>query len=460
MPDSTVQSTAIPGLLVFNLQLHEDDRGWFKENWNAARLRSLGLTHFEPVQHNVSFNAVRGVTRGFHAEPWSKLVSVTSGSVFGAWIDLRPGADFGRVVTHTITPGTLVYVPRGVANACQSLEPHTSYSYLVDQHQSLDARERTSYVALDDPELGVDWPVPFAEAVTSEADKMHPPLSEARPARAMRPLILGGGGILARALSERLPDALVLTRRQVDLGSPESLDAVDFRDVSAIYNAAAYTDADGAETPDGRMEAWRTNVTGVAHLTRKASHLGIPLVHVSSDYVFDGRSETHTEEEPVSPINVYGQTKAAGDALVLGYAHGFVLRTSWVFGDGDNFVSTMRALCSRGVSPRVVNDQFGRLTFAGDLADAAIHLVNQGQPAGLYNVTNAGPTQSWADIAGDVFEMLGAPRERVTPVSTAEYFAGKSMAPRPRHSTLALNKLAASGFEMPSAADRLRSYLR
>lgn len=94
-----VERTNIPGLIVFDLPVHGDNRGWFKENWQRAKQTNLGLPDFGPVQNNISYNAKKGVTRGIHAEPWDKYISIASGSVFGAWVDLRPGDSFGQVYT-------------------------------------------------------------------------------------------------------------------------------------------------------------------------------------------------------------------------------------------------------------------------------------------------------------------------------------------------------------------------
>ncbi|MEO7905123.1 MAG: dTDP-4-dehydrorhamnose 3,5-epimerase family protein, partial [Candidatus Saccharimonadales bacterium] len=129
-----VQTTSIPGLLVFDLPVHGDNRGWFKENWQREKMTALGLPDFGPVQNNISFNAEKGVTRGIHAEPWDKYISVASGRVFGAWVDLRAGDSFGTVFTIEIDPAKAIFVPRGVGNAFQALEDNTAYTYLVNDH--------------------------------------------------------------------------------------------------------------------------------------------------------------------------------------------------------------------------------------------------------------------------------------------------------------------------------------
>ena len=150
--------------------------------------------------------------------------------------------------------------------------------------------------------------------------------------------------------------------------------------------------------------AWATNVTGVAALARAALHHRFTLVHYSTDYVFDGTGGSgpdgaYREADPIAPLSVYGQSKAAGELALASLARHYLIRTSWVVGDGHNFVSTMRRLARSGVSPRVVNDQIGRLTFAGELARATMHLLDSDAQYGTYNVTNSGPSASWADIA-------------------------------------------------------------
>ena len=185
------------------------------------------------------------------------------------------------------------------------------------------------------------------------------------------------------------------------------------------------------------------------------------MLHVSTDYVFDGTARVHPETEPFSPLGVYVQTKAAGDQLVATVPRHYILRTSWVIGDGHNFVRTMASLAERGVDPSVVDDQFGRLTFTSELARAIRHLTTTGAPYGTYNVTGSGPATSWADIARRVFELTGHDPARVTGVSTEAYFASatSAVAPRPRNSVLDTQKLESTGFIPRPAEDSLARYL-
>ncbi len=459
MADLTVTTTAIPGLLVLDLPLHGDARGWFKENWQRAKMIELGLPDFGPVQNNMSFNATAGSTRGLHAEPWDKLISLAHGRIFGAWVDLRPGENFGTSVTLDMGTDKAVFVPRGVANGYQALEPDTVYSYLVNDHWSPEARSSYTYLNLADETVAINWPIPLDQAEISAADQSHPRLADVTPMAPKRTVVVGASGQLGQALLRVFPEAAPLRRPDFDVTDPATFGAVPWSQVGLIVNASAYTAVDAAETAEGRRDAWNVNVTGLGRLVEVARAHRIPLVHISSDYVFDGTIESHTEDEPLSPLGVYGQTKAAGDALVATLPRHWIVRASWVIGDGNNFVRTIASLADRGVTPSVVGDQFGRLTFTADLAAGIAHLVSSEAPAGTYNLTNAGPTMSWAQIAKRVFELRGRDAADVTEVTTAEYFAGKTMAPRPIHSTLGLEKLQTVGFT-PSDADlRLVEYL-
>jgi len=452
--------TAIPGLVVLSLPVHGDARGWFKENWQREKMLGLGLPDFGPVQNNMSYNTAVGTVRGIHAEPWDKLVSVARGRVFGAWVDLREGDSFGAVASVEIDPGTAVFVPRGVGNAFQTLEPDTVYSYLVNDHWSAAAQGEYTFLNLADETVAIDWPIPLAEAEMSDKDRAHPRLSEVTPMPGKRTLVLGGGGQLGRALAAAMPEAHVVSRAELDIADTSAMAAWPWRDYDVVINAAAYTNVDGAEAPDGRVAAWNINVSAVQGLAKIASVHNLLLVHVSSDYVFDGTQVSHTEDEPLSPLGVYGQTKAAGDAIVATVDRHYLIRTSWVVGDGANFVRTMASLAERGIAPSVVDDQFGRLSFTDDLARAIQHLISTRSPYGTYNVSNDGEEMSWADIARRVYELTGHETDAVTGVSTAEYFAGKQAAPRPLRSTLDLTKLQSTGFAPRDADAALTEYLR
>ncbi|MFS3127243.1 sugar nucleotide-binding protein [Nocardioides sp. Bht2] len=439
-----VTETPIPGLLIVDLPVHEDPRGWFKENWNREKMLALGLPDFGPVQNNVSFNTRRGVARGIHTEPWDKLVSVATGRVFAAWVDMREGESFGTVFTAEIGPDRAVFVPRGVGNSYQTLEDETSYVYLVNDHWQAGV-----YPALDlaDPQLGISWPIPLAECELSEKDRVeNPALAEISPIPHRTTLILGADGQLGRALRALLPDAVTFTQADGDLSSTEVLAGIDWRRHDVVINAAAYTAVDAAETAEGGPVCWAVNAHLPAALAVLAREHGFTLVHYSSDYVFDGVRSSHDEAETFAPLGVYGSAKAAGDLAVGSVPHHYLLRTSWVVGEGANFVATMAKLALDGVSPSVVDDQIGRLTFADELAKATLHLLQNRAAWGTYNVTNAGAPMSWAQIAAAIFAQLGREAADVAPISTEEYARGRASARRPAYSTLELAKLTDAGF--------------
>ncbi|MGP5641277.1 sugar nucleotide-binding protein [Brachybacterium tyrofermentans] len=464
MTELAVHTTAIPGLLVIDLPLPGDDRGWFKENWQREKMVAAGLPDFGPVQNNISYNQAVGVTRGIHAEPWDKYVSVATGRVFGAWVDLREGDSFGATHWHEIGPGTAVFVPRGVGNAFQTLEAPAAYTYLVNDHWSAAAQSQYTFLSLADETAAIPWPIPLADAELSAKDRAHPRLAEVTPVPPRRTLVVGGGGQLGRALAalwESRADVDVVTRAQLDIAEALSVDAFDFSPYGTIVNAAAHTAVDAAETPEGRQEAWAVNAAGVGRLVEAARTQRATLVHVSSDYVFDGTAEVHTEDEPPSPLGVYGQTKASGDQLVAMLPDHYLVRTSWVVGEGANFVDTMAGLAERGIDPSVVDDQIGRITLAEDLAAAIDHLLTARPAPGTYNITNDGEPLSWAQIAAEVFALTGHDPARITPVSTATYYAGKDgIAPRPARSVLDLAKITATGFTPREQLAALRAHLR
>ena len=273
--------------------------------------------------------------------------------------------------------------------------------------------------------------------MVSDKDRSNPRLEDLTPVPPLETLVLGACGQAGRALAELLPEATLWDRHEFDITNARDFDRVDWGRFDTIVNAAAYTDVDGAESTGGRREAWRVNAHGVVNLARTALRHNLTLVHISTDYVFDGLAEEHGTDELFAPLGVYGQSKAAGDAAVQVVPKHYLVRTSWVVGEGHNFIATMQHLAVAGVDPSVVDDQIGRLTHASDLAAGIVELLRSGKPSGTYNITSGGSPKSWYQIACETFAAAGHDPTRVQPVSTAEYGEGKTLAPRPRHSTLA-----------------------
>lgn len=225
----------------------------------------------------------------------------------------------------------------------------------------------------------------------------------------MNVVVLGSSGQLASHLKEWLPHANFLSRAEVDLADGDALErTLRAARPTHIINAAAYTAVDRAESEPAL--AWAVNAEAPAAMARVANALDIPLVHISTDYVFDGRQSTPWRpDDAVNPINVYGRTKLAGEIAVktLCRRH-WILRTSWVFSEyGANFLKTMVRLAGERAELRVVEDQRGRPTYAGDLARLAVKLVEDGEARcayGLYHATG-GPVVSWRDFAETIVDV-------------------------------------------------------
>lgn len=264
----------------------------------------------------------------------------------------------------------------------------------------------------------------------------------------MTVLVTGAAGQLGLALRPLLTDALwthvqgpgepqargvddgaSTDVRQLDITSRSAVEALaEGSELSAIVNAAAWTAVDAAESSAGT--AWDVNATGVANLALLARRLDVPFVQLSTDYVLRGAHLGDAPvDEPLDPLGVYGITKAAGELAARLAPRHYVVRTSWVFGDGANFVRTMRALAGRE-SLSVVDDQVGRPTYAVDLALAVVELLGSGKAFGTYHATGSGPAVSWAGFARAV---LADTAVVIEPTTTEAYAAA---APRPLNSCL------------------------
>lgn len=285
----------------------------------------------------------------------------------------------------------------------------------------------------------------------------------------MRLLCIGQTGQVARSLCER-SDALGINlvargRPELDLSKPETLEAVVAEyQPSIIINAAAYTAVDQAETD--REAAFAINAEAVKKVARIADESEIPLIHISTDYVFDGsNSHPYSESDPVNPLGVYGASKFAGEEAVRSFAdRHIILRTAWVFSPfGKNFVKTMLRLAADRDSVSVVSDQYGNPTSAIDIADGILQICGQISNAespvryGTYHMTGSGAA-TWADLAESVFEIYeqnSGKKTAVSRISSAEY---PTPVERPKNSVLDCTKLEAGfGIRLPDWQDSVRS---
>jgi len=271
--------------------------------------------------------------------------------------------------------------------------------------------------------------------------------------------ITGANGQLGTALRSKYPGARFADIDELDITLEESVNKYDWSNTKIILNAAAYTNVDGAETPEGRIASWKVNAKAVGYLSAIARKNDITLVHISSDYVFDGTKSMHKEDEDLSPLSVYGSSKAAGDLIIGTLPKRYVLRTSWVIGEGKNFVRTMLEIGKKGINPTVVSDQIGRLTFTSELVRAIDHLLSTNAPYGTYNISNDGETASWAFITKKIYEIARL-KITVSETTTDEYFMGKeNIAPRPLKSSLDLSKIKSTGFTSIDWESELNLYI-
>jgi dTDP-4-dehydrorhamnose reductase len=260
----------------------------------------------------------------------------------------------------------------------------------------------------------------------------------------MKILITGGNGQLGRALARR-GGAFELVSRDIDrldITDPAQV-AAAVVEVDAVINTAAYTAVDKAETD--RERAFAVNARGAEIVARACSERGVRLLHVSTDYVFDGTAtRPYREDDPIAPIGVYGSSKAEGERAVKD-AGGTIVRTSWLFGEGGpSFVHTMLRLARERAVLRVVADQRGCPTWTDDLADALLALAGRASLESTYHYCNAEPT-TWHELATAI---VGEARrhgplacERVEAISTAEY---PTPAKRPAYSVLDTARVSAT----------------
>ncbi|QVL19234.1 dTDP-4-dehydrorhamnose reductase [Pseudomonas qingdaonensis] len=266
----------------------------------------------------------------------------------------------------------------------------------------------------------------------------------------MKILITGRNGQLAQALQQRLAglgQVHVLGREQLDLAEPERIRQV-VRELSPdlLVNAAAYTAVDQAENEPAL--AFAINATAPGVLAEEAARLGVPLLHYSTDYVFDGSKATpYTEDDAPNPLSVYGRSKLAGEQAIhaVGGAH-LTLRTSWVYSlHGRNFLLTMQRLLQEKPQLRVVADQIGAPTWAGSLAASTLALIQRWQAGqagawGTYHMTAQGQT-SWfgfAQAIGEHLKAQGRPCAQLLPIPSSEY---PTPAQRPLNSRLNCSRL-------------------
>lgn len=278
----------------------------------------------------------------------------------------------------------------------------------------------------------------------------------------MRVLVTGAAGMLGHALRESCPDELTmvgLDLPELDITDPASVErAIAEQKVQAVLNGAAYTDVDGCESHEA--EALAVNGTGAGIVAAACCRAGIPVLHVSTDYVFDGKIPApgaYTESDRTGPLSAYGRTKLAGEqAVAAACPEHWIVRTQWLYGlHGKSFVETMLRLAGERDSLAVVDDQVGCPTSTHDLAPMLWRILLQRPPYGTYHASSSGSC-SWHEFAAEIFRQAGV----TIRLDRMDSSALDRPAPRPTRGVLGGAKLAAAlGVEMPRWQESLSRYL-
>ncbi|HEV3473115.1 MAG TPA: NAD(P)-dependent oxidoreductase [Actinomycetota bacterium] len=258
-------------------------------------------------------------------------------------------------------------------------------------------------------------------------------------------------------MKERLPQAAALSRRELDVTDRGAVEKA-IAGVDVVVHLAAWTDVDGCEREPDRARS--VNVDGTSIVVGAARHTNARVIFLSTDYVFGGdRSTPYREEDPPDPVNVYGRTKADAENVALAYERCLIVRASWVFGDGRNFVRTILDAARANKPLSVVDDQRGVPTPASALADALAWLIERDRN-GIIHVAGDGPIVSWAEFAETALETAGMTAD-VEGVSTHEYLAEarRVVAPRPAYSALDLGKARSLGVPLLDWRAGLKAYI-
>lgn len=273
-------------------------------------------------------------------------------------------------------------------------------------------------------------------------------------------LITGANGQLGTELCYLMDDMEL----KYEATTLDNLDITDQQQVfetlrrvqpSHIIHCAAYTAVDKAED-EGRDLNYKVNVDGTRYLATAAKELGIPLVYISTDYVFDGNlaDGEYLVDSPTNPMNEYGKAKLQGEEVVRDLLSDYyIIRTSWVFGKyGHNFVYTMRRLAKERPQLTIVNDQYGRPTWTRTLAEFVVFLLQNQSPYGIYHLSN-NDACTWYEFAREILKDTDL---EVLPVTSAEF---PQKAYRPKHSVMSLQKAKRLGFTIPTWRDALQQFL-
>ncbi len=462
-------ATTIEGAFLIEPEVYGDERGFFYESYNAEKFAALGIED-EMKQANHSKSA-KGVLRGMHYQyapkAVSKLVRCTKGRIWDAVVDMRQDSPtykqwFGVELTEENKK--MLYVPAGCAHGFYCLED-SEFQYLLGHNvyaQELDGR-----FSWDDPEIGIQWPLmgpPTLSARDQERVSFASVVDRvnAKPPKVM---ITGAQGSLGTALCKEFESAgyevLATDRETLDITKqPEVFTYITEHKPDLIINAAANNMLEEIEKPEVYPNAYAVNAQGPGYLAQSAAAVGVPFVHYSTEYVFDGQRELgYREEDMPNPLSKYAETKASGERYVQ-RAGGqyYIFRVSKLFGPPGtsdhvktSFVDLMLRLAAEKPSLQITHEGKGNPTYTPHIATQTRALLEGGLAPGIYHMVSDGPAVTPYEFAEEIFAVAGVDPVR-EPVAAGVF---PTNVDRPKYAALHNTKTKA----MPSRLSALREYL-
>ena len=393
--------TGIEGLYILEPTVFGDERGFFLETYNKKEFEEIGIFD-EFVQDNHS-KSKKGVLRGLHFQTkhsQAKLVRVIKGSVYDVAIDIRRNSStYGKWYGIELSAKNkkMFFIPKGFAHGFLTLEDGTEFQYKCTD---LYHPEYDSGIMWNDKEININWNfekygLKEENIILSEKDKKHQSFKEyTEKYIGENVLLTGADGQLGQDF-QKLFDKLGIKYtatdyRELDVINKEKVkEFVDNNDFTMIINCAAYNNVDKAEEEPEKCYALNSHVS--KYLAEICKEKNIVFVTYSTDFVFDGEKEVpYTEEDIPNPLSIYSKAKLEGEKDSLEYEKSFVIRTSWVFGMGNNNFCKQVINWSKGKDKlRIVDDQVSSPTYSKDLAEYSWELI-QTDKYGLYHLSNDG----------------------------------------------------------------------
>ena len=385
-------------------KVFEDERGFFLEVFNTEEFKKLGIDEFF-VQDNHS-KSKRGVLRGLHFQTkhsQGKLVRVIKGAIYDVVVDIRKNSStYGEWygVELDSKDRKMLYIPKGFAHGFLTLEDETEIEYKCTD---IYAPQYDSGIMYNDSDLNIDWKLKeygIEELTLSEKDRKHQSFREYTESyQGDCVLLTGANGQLGQdfqKLFDRLGVKYVATDYQeLDITDKEKVrEYIENSNFTVVINCAAYNDVDRAE--DEIEKCYALNSYAVKNLTEICREKNIIFVTYSTDFVFDGKKEIpYTEEDIPNPLSVYSKSKLEGEKYSLEYEKTFLIRTSWVFGMGNNnFCKQVMNWSKDRDTLKIVDDQVSSPTYSKDLAEFSWDLIKTDK-YGLYHFSNNGEASKY-----------------------------------------------------------------